>query len=44
MSHTLGLVEFGEGETGHPPPLDPKFVTFLTLAMGGCYMVDIAMF
>ena len=42
MSHTLGLVEFGEGETGHPSPLDPKFVTFSTLATVGCYMVDIA--
>jgi hypothetical protein len=44
MSHTLGLVEFVEGEAGHPSPLDSKFVTFSTLATGGCYMVDIAIF
>ena len=28
----------------HPSPLDPKLVTFSTLATGGCYMVDIAIF
>jgi len=42
MSRTLSFVEFGEGEARHPSPLDPKFVTFSTLATVGCYMVDIA--
>ena len=38
MSRTLSFVEFGEGEARHPSPLDPKFVTFSTLATGGGYV------
>ena len=44
MSYVLGLVEFHEGEAGHPSPLDPKFVTFSMLATGGCYITIIAIF